>query len=52
MVWLNGKCDKFSVKSLFSYLFDGRIEVFPFGIVWTPWVLLKVCFFAWDNGGV
>lgn len=44
LVWLNIKSNSI-VKFFYSYLSNGRAELFPFGTVWNSWVLLRISFF-------
>ena len=48
MTWPNSKNDIFSVKSLYASLSCGRMETFPYSIVWNFWVPSRVSFFEWE----
>ena len=48
MVWLNPKCGKFIIKSLYFSLSNGSMEVFLSCIVLNMWVPLRIGFFTWE----
>ena len=48
MTWQLSKGDTFIVKSFYSSLAGCFLKRFPTSIVWNPWVLIRVSFFAWE----
>ena len=46
--WNESKCDKYSVRSLYSSLLEGHNVPFLASIVWKAWAPLNVNFFAWE----
>ena len=48
IVWLETKNHNFSVKSFYSFLASMRVELFPYGTIWTleflgPWKSWFLC---------
>ena len=48
IVWWLAKGGTFSVKSYYFSLVGCYPKGFPTSLVWNPWVLMKVNFFAWE----
>ena len=48
VLWNASKNGIFSVKSLYNTLDSGGAVPFPWRIIWSPCVLTKVGFFAWE----
>ena len=48
MLWIETKCGKFSVKSLYKALVSGPPVSFPSNVIWKACVQPKVSFFGWE----
>ena len=51
VLWIETKCEKFSIKSLYKALgFDSSVS-FPSNVIWKTCVQPKVSFFGWEARG-
>ena len=48
MLWKETSNGIFPVKSLYNDLASRRVDLFPYGMIWSPSVPTKVSFFAWE----
>ena len=48
VLWIETKCGKFSVKSLYKALESGPSASFPSNVIWNSCVQPKVSFFTWE----
>ena len=48
MLWIETKCGKFSVKSLYKALVSSPPVSFPLNVIWKACVQPKVSFFGWE----
>ena len=48
VLWIETKCGKFSVKSLYKALKSGPLASFPSNVIWNSYVQPKVSFFRWE----
>ena len=48
VLWIETKCEKFSVKSLYKALGSGSSVSFPSNVIWKTCVQPKVSFFLWE----
>ena len=48
LLWIETKCGKFSIKSLYKALVLGPLVSFPLNVIWKAYVQTKVSFFGWE----
>ena len=48
MLWIETKCGKFSIKSLYKALVSSPPVFFPSNVIWKACVQPKVSFFRWE----
>ena len=48
VLWIEIKCGRFSVKSLYKALESGPSAFFPLNVIWKSCVQPKVSFFGWE----